>query len=285
MLKLICGTSGAGKTTKIAEMIRADIENGRRCFLLVPEQQAYISEMDFPSRLPPHAGLSFEIVSFSRLADNVFREFGGVTAQNASGGIRSLLMWDTLRTLSPLLTQYGKSAKSDLTLSEMMLRTVDELKLAGVDFHALENAAKSLSDNPPLQKKLTDIAMVAEHFFSRSQATVGSDPTDKLLRMAEKLEQHRYFDGCRIYVDSFTSFTAQEYRILREILRQADGVTVSLCTDDFRSSLPQFASVTETAKRLAKRFPSFFVRKRAADWNTSAAQQTANERNLFRHVG
>ena len=64
MLKLICGRSGFGKTDILTSMIKNDVENGIRCFLLVPEQQAYISERDLPQKLPPNAGLYFEIVHF-----------------------------------------------------------------------------------------------------------------------------------------------------------------------------------------------------------------------------
>ena len=47
MLNLIFGPSGSGKTALLRERIRADIEMGRRAILLVPEQQAYVSEQDF----------------------------------------------------------------------------------------------------------------------------------------------------------------------------------------------------------------------------------------------
>ena len=82
MLKLICGPSGSGKTKFITEAIRADVAAGKRCFLLVPEQQAYISERDLPALLPKNAGLFFEIVNFSRLADTVFSQYGGVTQKS-----------------------------------------------------------------------------------------------------------------------------------------------------------------------------------------------------------
>ena len=252
MLQLILGTSGAGKTSHLTEMIRKDIENQIKCFLLVPEQQAYISELNLPTQLPSNAGLYFEIVNFSRLAEDVFREFGGVTKEKISTGVRALLMWDTLRSLSPMLSQFGKTARSDMTLTSMMLRTVNELKMAGIDSVTLEEAAQSIEDNSPLQKKLSDIAMIQEAFAHKIKDIYGTDPSDDLLRMAEILTRNPYFEGCKLYVDSFTSFTAQEYRVLEEIMKQADGVTVSLCTDASFSKLPHFESINETVRRIKK---------------------------------
>ncbi len=252
MLHLICGPSGAGKTSLLTDMIRRDIEKQTRCFLLVPEQQAYISELDLPTKLPQNAGLYFEIVNFSKLAEDVFCEYGGVTGESISMGARMLLMWDTLRSLSSMLSQYGKSARSDMTLTTMMLRTVNELKMAGVDAVTLENAAKDIDDNEMLQKKLSDIAMIQEMFLHKIESVFGSDPSDDLLRMAAKLRQHRYFEGCNLYIDSFTSFTAQEYGVLSEIMKQANSVTVSLCSDAFYSKLPHFESINETVHRLVK---------------------------------
>lgn len=252
MLHLICGPSSAGKTTRLKALIKQDIEHQKRCFFLAPEQQAYISELDLPTSLPQNAGLFFEVVSFSRLAEGVFRKHGGVTSESINTGIRSLLMWDTLRTLSPMLTQYGKSARSDLSLTAMMLETVDELKMSGMESTALEEAAAMLSDNNPLQKKITDLAMIEEMFSLKTQKAFGTDPSDKLIRMAQKLKEHRYFEGCNLYIDSFTGFTAQEYQIIYEILKQADHVTVALCTDHFHSKLPQFDRINETVRRLER---------------------------------
>ncbi len=252
MLKLICGPSGSGKTATLTEEIRRDIENGKRCFLLVPEQQAYISERDFPAILPQNAGLFFEVVHFSGLAEDVFRAFGGVTQGAIDHGLRSLLMWNTLRTLAPLLSQYGKSAKNDPTLTALMLQTVSELHLNGITSEQLEEVAKQLPPESALCKKLSDLALIDATFSEEILALFGSDPSDKLLRLAEILREKRYFSGCHIYIDSFTSFTAQEYAVLREILKQSESVTVSLCMQLGEKPLPHFESVAETAKRLSK---------------------------------
>lgn len=252
MLKLICGATGSGKTASLIESIKEDIRAGIRCFLLVPEQQAYISERDFPAVLPQNAGLFFEVVNFSGLAEDVFREYGGVTQGSIDNGIRSLLMWDTLRELAPLLKQYGKSASGDATLTALMLQAVEELRSNGIECEKLELAASQLPNGSPLKNKLEDLSMIVADFHRKSEECFGSDPSDKLLRMAKLLNEHPYFQGCRLYIDSFTSFTVQEYAVLNAILRQADRVTVTLLADDLSSKLPHFQSTTETAKRLCK---------------------------------
>ena len=261
MLKLLCGISGAGKSAQITDWIKYDIANKKRCFLLVPEQQAYISERDIPALLPQNAGLYFEVVNFSRLADAVFREYGGVTQGSIDKGWRTLLMWDTLREVSPLLTQYGKGAVSDTNLSALMLRAVEELRTNRIEGECLETTAKLLPAESSLQKKLKDLALTDAVYREKIEACFGSDPADKLLRMAGLLSEHSYFQNCNLYVDSFTDFTAQEYAVLEQILRQADTVTVSLCMDDFRSQLPHFEEAVKTAKKwvLSKIFVHFAV--------------------------
>ncbi len=251
MLTLIYGSSGAGKTAHLIDCIRRDIQTGTRCFLLVPEQQAYISERDLPEQLPPNAGLYFEVVHFSRLADDVFRRYGGLLSSYADSGIRAILMWDTLRTVAPLLQRYLPRADGDSTLSEQMLGSIAELQASGVEPGALEEAAARLEADSPLRKKLSDLALIQATYHQKLEECFGSDPTDKLLRLAETLRSHPYFSGSHLYIDSFTSFTVPEYTVLREILRQAD-VTVSLCTDALPSALPHFEGVSDTARRLLK---------------------------------
>ena len=252
MLNLICGSSGTGKTELLLRHISEDIQDGRTCFLLVPEQQAYISERDLPAVFPPNAGLYFQIVHFSGMAEEVFRRYGGVTQSNISGGFRSLLMWDTLRTVSPMLKCYGRNAQNDNTLTELLLQTLSELHANGVTGELLEETANKLPVNSPLQTKLLDLSLIDSVFRQKLEQCFGNDPEDRLIRLAEKLKEHAYFRNARVYIDSFTSFTEQEYRVLKEILRQADQVTVSLCAEGFSSKLPHFETVIKTCKRLQK---------------------------------
>ncbi len=286
MLRILYGPSGSGKTDALIRAINEDVSAMRSCFLLVPEQQAYISERDLPKALPKNAGLFVKIANFSSLADDVFHRYGGVTHANYDKSIRRVLMWDILRTLAPLFRQYGGSAKNDATLSTLMIEAVEELRVNGIEPDQLENAAKALPQTHPLSKKLYDIALIYASYMEKSHSLFGEDQTDKLLRMSKMLREHAYFKGARIYIDSFTSFTAQEYEILRAILRQADEVTVALCCDDLHSTLSHFETVTKTAKRLKKlasdlSLPTETVKK-TADFARKPKALAALERDLWR---
>lgn len=252
MLNLICGPSGSGKTAALTQAIRRDIEQNTRCYLLVPEQQAYISERDLPKKLPQNAGLFFEIVNFSGLCDDVFHEFGGVTQLSADHGTRSVLMWETLRSLSGVLGQYGRSARGDVGLTGSMLAAVEDLKNNGISSEQLEDAASKIPADAPLRQKLLDLAAIAAAFDARMEESFGGTISDKLVRLAKVLEKHRYFEGSHIYIDSFTSFTVPEYAVLTEIFRQADRVEIAFCTDAIRNASVQFAGVTETIGKVVK---------------------------------
>ena len=163
----------------------------------------------------------FEVVSFSRLAEDVFCQYGGVTAESVSGAVSSLLMWHTLATLSPLLEQYGKSAEGDLTLTNLMLSAIAEMRAGGVNAKMLEDAASEMEEDSALRKKLLDLALIDATYHAKIEECFGTDPSDKLLRLSALLQKHRYFENCNVYIDSFTSFTVPEYAVLLQILKQA----------------------------------------------------------------
>ncbi len=286
MLKLICGPSGSGKSAELNEAIRRDIESGTRCYLLVPEQQAYISERDLPKKLPENAGLFFEIVHFSGLCDDVFRQYGGVTQVSADHGTRSLLMWETLRSLSGVLLRYGRNAGSDVSLTGSMLTAIEDFKNNGISAQQLEDTAVLLPADVPLRQKLLDLSAVYAAFDARMEMSFGGTAADKLTRLANLLQKHDCFAGSHVYVDSFTSFTVPEYAVLTEILRQADSVTVALCTDALHNPSIQFAGISETAKKLVQRAAladsPVQYRILAPDQNCRPEAIRLLERNLWR---
>ena len=253
MIRFLFGRPGSGKTRYTVDSIRRLTAEGRGpVYLIVPEQQAYTTERELLSTLPPEAARCFSVLSFTRLCDTLFELYGGRAHQTVTRAMRSLLMWENLRELGGLLETYRGGGATDPSLCRKMLGAVEELTWGGISPTALENAARRLPKDSPLGAKLRDIALVSASYTGLMTEVYGEDPADRLLRAADKLEEHGFFGGAYVFVDSFTSFTAQEYAILRLILSQAAEVTVTFCCGGREESEPQTLGIRETVRRLTR---------------------------------
>ena len=227
MIHFLFGPSGSGKTTTLLESIRRDTEAGIHTFLIIPEQETVQSERTTLELLPPSAGIHLEVLNFSRLYNRVCREYGGLCYRYVTKPIRHLLMWQNLKELAPLLEAYGNDTE-DEALSELMLSAVNEMKACGIRPEELEAVGNRLRDkDAPFAAKLRDLSLIYAS-FDRLVAQNYSDSADDLSRLAEILRRERFFNGCHVYIDSFTSFTAMEHKIIERIFAQADHVTVSI---------------------------------------------------------
>lgn len=227
MITFLYGHYGSGKTYEVLRNIQKSTDSGRRAFLIVPEQEAVLAERLTLDALPPSAQLYVEVLSFSRLYNRVCREFGGLSYHYIKKPIRHLLMWQNLRELAPLLEVFGDLAANDDSLCEGMLSAIGECKTSAISPEDMERAASKLSKNNPLAAKLRDLALIYAS-FDRLVAERYSDTSDDLSRLSEMLKKHDFFHGCDVFIDSFTSFTATEHRVIRQMFASADNVTVTV---------------------------------------------------------
>ena len=252
MLKLIYGHSGSGKTSLIYEMIKNGAISGKRSYLIVPEQETVRCERTMLDVLPPSACLTNEVLNFSRLANLVFRKYGGLSYNYADKACKTLIMWKNLRELAPFLSEYSNNGKRNgAKAAEEMLSVVSELKAYCVSPTKLEDTAKRLDGNPILQSKLLDLSLITSAYCNHLEECF-SDSSDDLSKLAEKLNEHDFFNGAAVYIDSFTSFTRQERDVLERIIAQADSVTVALSLDSISTPHAHYASTAITALDLRK---------------------------------
>lgn len=252
MISFVYGVSGSGKSTYIESKIKESAAAGRGAFLIVPEQETYIAERRYTGLLPPSSQLSFEVVNFTRLANKAHRLYGGLSYNYIDPAMKALFMWRNLRELAPLLEEYGGAAGSPSqlgALSALMLGARAELSAAALTPAALERGAEELPEGSPLRSRLRDLALISASYDNLVRESY-DDAAEELDKFAVQLEEHDFFAGREVYIDSFTSFTAQEYGIIRHIFRQADAVTVALCCDSPSSGLIHFAGVRDTSDRL-----------------------------------
>jgi ATP-dependent helicase/nuclease subunit B len=256
MLRLLLGRAGSGKTYAVRNVLRNLAEAGEdRLMLIVPEQASFENERAMLRLLGPVLARRVSVVSFSRLAEEVLRCYGGFAGRRLDDGGRSIFMSLALEQVKDRLDVYRRNAENT-ELVDLLLDARAEFKMCAVTPAALSEAADRMPDGT-LRRKISELSLILSAYDALvAQSYI--DPLDDLTRLKEKLEQNDYFSGYTVMVDSFQSFTVQEYDVLSLILRQAKEVRVALCADrldDPECGAGLFSLVRRTAKvlvRLAK---------------------------------
>ena len=251
MLNFLLGRSGSGKTEYILKEIESRVAEGKRTYLLVPEQQVYTSECMLAD-LAPSSALCFEVISFSRLCELVFARLGGLAERGAGKGARQMLMWQTLRELSPTLSHYN-GIKVDSAFTEIMLSLVDELHANGITPDKCDEVSSECKD-VELAAKLSDVGAIYADFMRNIESRIGKsalESENRLSRLSTLLSGADIFNDAAIFIDSFTSFTAEEHKVIERLIECAESVTISF-TYERGSSAPHMESISETVRRLTR---------------------------------
>ncbi len=252
MLKLVLGRSGSGKTTYLRELVRSSLREkpDRPVFLIVPEQASFENERAMLELLGAEDAQRVRVLSFSRLADEAFRLYGGGAGRRLDDGGRSIFMSLALSAVGDRLDFYRRSAASGELVS-LMLAISSELKLCAVAPESLTSAAGRLPEGA-LRRKLREVSLILSA-YDAMVAQSYLDPLDDLTRALPLLRENGFFRGSVAAVDSFTAFTVQEYAVLRVLLEQSEETAVSLCADslhDPEDGVGLFSLVKRTGRQL-----------------------------------
>lgn len=249
MLQFVLGRAGSGKTEYLRRMLAdRSLAGDSRCVMLIPEQYSFETEKAILRLAGPERANAIGIYSFTRLAETVFRKRGGIAGRRLSDGGRRILMSSAIAACEDQLEVYRSAAKSG-RITDLMLTAVNELKMCGIDPAQLVETAGVLQSRG-LAQKLRELGAVYAAYDALVSASY-LDSRDDLTRLAQALEGTNLFAGCTIAVDSFEGFTVQELKVLGQLLRQADNVLISLCTDGLaQDSAGLFALVDRTRRRV-----------------------------------
>ncbi len=251
MLRFILGRSGSGKTETVRSMLK-DMAQTKKLMLIVPEQSSFENERAMLRLLGAKDVQRVQVTSFSRLADAAFRRYGGAAGRRLDDGGRSIFMSLALEQVKEHLNFYRKSAEST-ELIGLMLSASTEFKMCDVRPQELEQAASAIPQGT-LKQKMTELSLILSAYDALvAQSYI--DPLDDLTRLKNVLQEHDFFEGYTVVLDSFQSFTVQEYNIINLILAQAEDLYVALCTDqldDPECGMGLFSLVRRTGKNLMR---------------------------------
>jgi ATP-dependent helicase/nuclease subunit B len=229
-LRFIYGRAGSGKSHYCLEAINKRIEKEvtHPLILLVPEQFSFQAEKNLIKTVGESGMLKAQVLSFKRMAYTVFNEVGGISRKHMNAAGRSMLIYRIMDENKDKLKVFGKAAKRQgfvTTVSDI----ITELKRYGVTTEALKETLDRIENNY-LRNKIEDIALIFREFEKKLQAGY-IDSEDELTLLIEKLDKSHLFNGAEIWIDEFSNFTPQQYKVLEKLLCKAKKINVTLCTD------------------------------------------------------
>lgn len=251
-MRIWTGRAGSGKTTAILREIAALSERGEgRQILLVPELNSHLMERRLAAATHNHGARTAEVLTFSRLADRVFSEVGGLAQQMLTPAGQLLTVQEAARRVQGSLSAWKGLADKPELLQEA-LRLIDECKTCAVAPEALF-AASAESEDAALGEKLSDLAQMLTAYERLCDESL-PDPRDRLTHLRDRLAESHTLDGAAVYLDGFLGFTAQESAVVDAMLAAGVPLAAAVTCDTaypeiFLTGCKTVQKLTRMAKR------------------------------------
>ncbi|MDD4335644.1 MAG: exodeoxyribonuclease V subunit gamma, partial [Desulfotomaculaceae bacterium] len=234
-LRFIIGRAGSGKTRTCLDEIRAELKArpaGTPLVLLVPEQATFQTEYVLAATPELKGFIRAQVLSFRRLAYRVLQEAGGAARPHIGELGKRMLLRRLLEQRREEIRIFRRSA-SQPGFADTLARTLGEIKnycIEPADLTAAAAALRDLHGAETLAEKLEDLYLLyndLEDFL----ADRFIDPDDYLNLLADRLALSGAVCEGEVWVDGFSGFTPQEFRVLASLLHHARRVNIALCTD------------------------------------------------------
>lgn len=248
MLQFILGRASSGKTYTVTQKIAECISQGENPVLLVPEQFSFESEKNILDFVGDGDAQRVSVISFTRLCDEIERVVGGVCGESITDSDRVILMNRALKLCRDQLKKFKKYTSSS-SFAHLMISSINEFKQSFITAEDLRDATNH-TDNEQLKLKLLDTAVIYEN-YNTLIAEKFIDNTDRLTKLYYILENYKYFENKVVFIDSFKSFSGQQYKILERIISQAKSVTITFTDnpEDTRE-LGLFSNIKKVKNRI-----------------------------------
>jgi len=251
VINFITGRCGTGKSTEILRRIENTLcETSRDVLLIVPEQQTVVWETRIAEVIPERMALRVEVTNFTRLANAVFRQYGGLASERCDDGGRALILWRAMLSVWDGLSVYNKGidGREDKNIPTLMA-AVGEMKQNGVTPLKLEEAAYELEQTEgesELTRRLCDLSLI----FSAYEELLHEEYCDKhdiMNSLCEILEGEgkQYFEGKACFLDSFFSLTMHQKRIVRCMMAHSAETTITFSLGAEDCGEVQFGEIRE----------------------------------------
>lgn len=228
----ITGRMGSDRTQKLLDLCFEEAKNNdsKPIYILVPEKFTYEMEKRLSERLLKDDDRYFRIrvVSFSTLKNIVFTNVGGIKERKIGKTARIMLLYKVMEEYNSRASIF-KVGNNSLGITKKILDTIIELKQNNMDGDFLREKADIVEDKI-LEYKLNDLANIFDRYEKLLEGRY-MDSEDELEFFNKKLGEDESIEGASIFVDEFTGFTPNQYKLIESLILKSKNIYFSLLTD------------------------------------------------------
>lgn len=229
MLNFITGTYFSAKKKYINNEICRLLGEGKRVYLIVPEQSSFDRDRDFLFTYGERLSNSLTVTSFTHLVRDALDEYGLQPKPQADEAARSVIMSLAAEECADFLDIYKKFTGKP-SLVKNLLGEYGEIKQAGLGVSELTEVSKRLPDST-LKNKTRELSVIFSAYESLLTDRF-SDATDNIPVITDFLGKNRIFGGSYVFFDDFRGFTGAQIKLISEIAAQAEECFVSVYAPD-----------------------------------------------------
>lgn len=230
-LKLILGSSGSGKSYKLYnDIISNSLKNPLINYIvIVPEQFTMQVQKRLLSMHPDKGTMNIEILSFTRLAFEVFDELGISDKIILDETGKSMVLRKSIELNKKELKVFSNNIKKAGFVNELK-SFISELYQYDIDSQKLTNALSLTKDKALLNNKLKDVLTIYNAFKDYlKNKFITVEEIFSLLR--DMISKSNLIKNSYIYLDEFASFSPLQYKIIKQLIEYSKDVTISITID------------------------------------------------------
>ncbi|SKA89872.1 DNA helicase/exodeoxyribonuclease V, subunit B [Clostridium sp. USBA 49] len=231
-LRFIFGRAGSGKSRFCLENIKKSVldnKDDKKIIYLVPEQFTFQADKNLVYTLGEKGIHKVQVLSFTRMAQVVLAEVGGITRLHMKSSGRNMLIYKILDEVKDKLKVFSRASKQQ-GFVDIMSDIISEFKRYNINPEELDIVLTQLNDNEVLKDKIQDISLIFQKFEEYLHKNY-IDTEDELMLLVEKLKETSIYDGAEIWIDEFSTFTPLQYNVIEQLFLKCKRVNITLTTD------------------------------------------------------
>lgn len=229
-VKFIVGPSGSGKTTQCYKAIEHHLQEKsfEPLMILVPEQSNLQIQRELSERLAPGL-LRTEVMSFSLLAREVFREVGKEKVTVIEDLERMIILKRIIEAHKKEIIFYKKNI-NNTGFIEAINGLITILEQAGIEETHLVDMQEQGEGGLLFKSKLLDVEMIY-HAFKEYMGQQFITIEKNMTLLAASIPKSSRLEKTYLWIDGFYGFTYNQLFIIKELMKKVKELTITLPMD------------------------------------------------------